>query len=87
MFQITFINLIFNLNYPTLDKDTYPVQRVCVEGVARLLPVLLSFRLETDFTDGENIALVLFLTMANLLRVKQALDVWSNIALSITNQD
>lgn len=37
--------------------SAHPVQRVCVERVARLLPVWISLWLETDFPNGKNVAL------------------------------
>lgn len=45
---------------------SYPVQRVCVECVARLLPLSVSLRLETDLTDGKDVTLLFSFTMTHL---------------------
>lgn len=54
--------ITFNNN---LIFQSYPVKRVCVERVAGLLPIRVSLRLETDFTDGKDVALLSF-TVAHL---------------------
>ncbi len=48
--------------------SSYPVQRVGVERVTGFLPLSVSLRLETDLADGEDVALLLTLTVTGLLR-------------------
>lgn len=46
--------------------DSHPVQRVCVEVVARLLPLWISLWLKTDLSNGKDVALLFSLTVTHL---------------------
>ncbi len=61
---------------------SYPVQRVCVECIAGLLPFWVSLRLETDLTDGKDVALLFSFTMTHLQNANQAFLLNSKPSLS-----
>lgn len=55
-----------------VHSSSYPVQGVCVEGVAGLLPLRVSLWLKADLPDGKDVALLLPLTMTHLHWIKSA---------------
>lgn len=54
---------------------SYPVQSVCVECVAVLLPICVSLRLETDLTNGKDVALLFSFSMTHLQKRKSRFSV------------
>ena len=54
---------------------SYPVQRVCVECVARLLPLSVSLRLEADLADGKDVTLLFSFTMTHLQKENHRVEI------------
>lgn len=52
---------------------SHPVQRVCAERVAGLLPIGVALRLEADLADGKDIALLLSFAVTHLQNGKSSI--------------